>query len=186
MSAEHPLDPRLGEVLRARYRVLRRIGQGGMSTVYAGEHRNGAAVAIKFLAAALRDSPEHVERFQREGRAANRVKHPGVVRMLDDGVANDGAHYLVSELLEGCTYQASLDLAPKGLPPHEVQEMLRRVLSTLEAAHAQGVIHRDIKPENLFRCHDGQIKLLDFGVSRMQDDAADIVGFEARQVTHTL
>lgn len=169
----HPLDARIGTVLRDRFRILRRIGHGGTSVVYAGEHRNGTPVAIKFLSEELARDPAHVERFIREGKAANSVHHAGIVQVYDDGQAEDGSYFLVLELLEGSTLKQLLDEHPTGLPAHDVSRYLDEVLQVLEVAHAQGVVHRDIKPDNLFLQRSGKLKLLDFGIAYIANDAGD-------------
>src|SRR3979411_243676 len=94
---------RLGRTIKGKWRLDRLIGVGGMAAVYAATHRNGARVAIKILHKALADSHELRARFVREGYLANKVCHPGVIRILDDDVDDDGAAFLVMDLVEGVT-----------------------------------------------------------------------------------
>jgi serine/threonine-protein kinase len=170
---------RVGSVLNDKWTLERLLGVGGMAAVYAGVHRNGARAAIKVLHQGLARNKEVRERFQREGYAANKVAHPGVVRVLDDDVVSEGPDtgtaYLVMELLEGESLQ---DRVERGQPigEREFLEIADGVLDALRAAHDCGVVHRDLKPENLFfaRMEDGstRIKVLDFGLARLQEGQA--------------
>ena len=101
MANGSPRDPRIGTLLRDRWRIESRLGRGGVATVYAAVHRNGNRVAIKMLNAEFSRHPEVKKRFLREGYAANAVSHPGVVRVLDDDTCEDGTAFLVMDLLEG-------------------------------------------------------------------------------------
>ena len=175
---------RIGGVLDEKWTLERLLGVGGMAAVYAARHRNGAKAAVKVLHPHLGRYSEVRERFLREGYAANRVEHPGAVKVLDDDIIasgpDAGTAYIVMELLEGTSLQERLD---KGAPISEL-EFLRiagSVLEVLEAAHARGVVHRDLKPENLFlmRPEDGdpsgaraRIKVLDFGLARLLQQQA--------------
>jgi serine/threonine-protein kinase len=158
---------RVGMVFNDKYTLLRLIGCGGMAAVYEATHRNGHRVAIKVLHRDLADRDDVRERFLREGYVANKVEHPGAVRVLDDDVAEDGSVFLVMELLEGTTLDERSKLAGGSLPVREVCVLAWRLLEVLAAAHAKGVVHRDIKPENLFLTSDGTLKVLDFGIARI-------------------
>ena len=105
------------------------------------------------------------------GYAANAVKHPGAVVVLDDDVAEDGAAFLVMELLEGASIEAVWEKHGRRLPLRAVLAIGDQVLDVLAAAHAAGIVHRDIKPANLFLTRDGAIKVLDFGIARLRDAA---------------
>ena len=106
-----------------------------------------------------------------EGYAANKVDHPGAVKILDDDVDPEtDSCFLVMELLKGETLAERLDRKYK-LPPAEVLIVAHRVLDVLVAAHANGIIHRDIKPANVFLCEDGMVKVLDFGFARVREQA---------------
>jgi eukaryotic-like serine/threonine-protein kinase len=164
---------RVGTVFAGRWRVDERIGAGGMATVYAVSDRHGNRAALKMLHAQLSRDPQTRARFVREGKVANSVAHPGVVRVLDDGVTDDGIAFLVLELLEGETIEARrLRLGGK-LPVEEVLDTADMALDALAAAHAKQIIHRDVKPENFFLCLDGNVKLLDFGLARMKVEGAE-------------
>ena len=170
-----PSDPleerarlRLGVVLRGKYRLDRVLGVGGMAAVYKATHRNQAEFAIKMLHPELSIIEDIRNRFLREGYAANSVKHPGVVRIVDDDVAEDGAAFLVMELLDGIGCD---QLAPAGgrVPLDVACSIALELLEVLGAAHAQGIVHRDVKPANLFLLRDGSVKVLDFGIARVRD-----------------
>jgi serine/threonine protein kinase len=162
---------RIGTVLRDKYALERVLGTGGMAAVYLGVHRNGHRVAVKVLHTEASADPDVRARFLREGYVANSIGHPGAVRVIDDDVAEDGAAFLVMELLEGETLYARTRRLGGRLPPREVLALARDVCDVLEAAHAKGVIHRDIKPENLFLTTERTLKVLDFGIARGGDAA---------------
>jgi serine/threonine protein kinase len=164
-------DARLvGETLADRWRVVRLLGRGGMSTVYEVRHRNGARAAIKVLNAELARNPRTRERFLREGRITNAVDHPNAVRVLDDLETRDGKLVLVMELLEGATLRERCQASGGRLELPEVLEIADRLLHVLSAAHAKGIVHRDIKPENVFLTRDGELKVLDFGIAAARDE----------------
>jgi eukaryotic-like serine/threonine-protein kinase len=166
-GSERPRDPRVGAVLDGKWTIEQAIGTGGMARVYAARHRNGRRVAIKILRPELSIEPRLLPRFLREGNVANRVDHPGVVAALDDGTTEDGAPYLVMELLEGETLGARI--ARTGpLAEEVVLGLADALLDVLAAAHAQGIVHRDLKPENVFVTEEGTLKLLDFGIARQE------------------
>jgi serine/threonine-protein kinase len=172
---------RVGSVLNDKWTLERLIGVGGMAAVYAGRHRNGASAAVKVLHPELARHKEVRERFQREGYAANKVNHPGVVKVLDDDVVSSGRDagtaYLMMELLQGESLQDRLE---RGVVPGEREflDLASEVLEMLQAAHERGVVHRDLKPENLFFARDEtgprktRVKVLDFGLARLLDAQA--------------
>ena len=153
-----------------RYRVVRQIGRGGMGAIYEAVHSDlEKRVALKVLLPSTVSQTELIARFEREGRAAAKVRHPNVVDVSDVGV-EAGIAFLVMEFLEG--EDLSRLLRREGaLPPARVAEIMLPVLGAVEEAHAQGVVHRDLKPENIFlaRMGDGSVvpKVLDFGISKM-------------------
>ncbi|MGH7436140.1 MAG: serine/threonine-protein kinase [Polyangiaceae bacterium] len=164
---------RVGTVLKAKYRLDRVLGAGGMAAVYAATHlRNANRVAVKVLHRELASDEGIKERFLREGYAANSVEHPGTVRILDDDVADDGSVFLVMDLLEGETLDARWERKGRRLKPTEVARLVHQILDVLAAAHAKGVVHRDIKPENLFLTRE-RLKVLDFGVARLLEGSAN-------------
>jgi serine/threonine-protein kinase len=161
---------RLGTVLRGKYRLDRLIGFGGMATVFQATHLgNAGRVAVKILHRAFAEDPVHRARFLREGYYANSVDHPGVVRILDEDTAEDGAVFLVMELLDGENIDDRWERQKRHLNVTEVVWLLEMLLDVLAAAHEKGIVHRDVKPDNLFLTSDGRLKVLDFGVARMRD-----------------
>lgn len=163
-------EVRLGRTIREKYRLERVLGVGGMATVYLAQHRNGSRAAVKILHAELAVHDVHRDRFIREAYVANSIEHPGAVRVIDDDVAEDNCPFLVMELLEGET----LESRRRRFGRLEVREVLLLAYSlcdTLTAAHAAGVVHRDIKPENLFLTKAGVLKVLDFGIARVRNEA---------------
>ncbi len=164
-------NARVGALLKGKYTLDRVLGIGGMATVYAGTHRNGKQFAIKVLHADLSMRADTRTRFLREGYLANRVNHPGAVAVLDDDVADDGGAFLVMELIQGQTVEALWERQRGRLPLPLVAGIGLQLLDVLSAAHARGLIHRDIKPGNLMLAHDGQLKVLDFGIARLRDMA---------------
>ncbi|HVJ91480.1 MAG TPA: serine/threonine-protein kinase, partial [Labilithrix sp.] len=150
-------EQRVGAVLNEKWTLDHLIGSGGMGAVYSARHRNGARAAVKILHPDLARVSEIRERFLREGYAANRVEHRGVVQVLDDDIVKDGpdggSAYLVMELLEGESLQARVERLPK-LGERDLLDLMDAVLDVLGAAHAHGVVHRDLKPENIFLAAD--------------------------------
>jgi serine/threonine-protein kinase len=159
---------RVGTTLNGKYRIDRLLGIGGMAAVYAATHRNNKRVAVKVLHAELSVHAGLRSRFMREGYVANAVDHPGAVAVLDDDVAEDGAAFLVMELLDGETLAETCDRFGGKLPIRAVLAVAFQVLDVLAAADAHHVVHRDIKPSNLFLTRSGHVKVLDFGVARMR------------------
>jgi eukaryotic-like serine/threonine-protein kinase len=162
---------RLGTVLRGKYRLDRVLGVGGMAVVYVATHRNQKQFAVKMLHPELSSRDDLRARFLREGYAANSVRHPGSVAVLDDDTAEDGAAFLVMELLEGEALEAVWEKAGGRLPFDAVLAIGWQLLDVLASAHSNGIVHRDVKPANLFLTRDGQVKVLDFGIARVRDAA---------------
>jgi eukaryotic-like serine/threonine-protein kinase len=162
-------DPMIGRIVGS-YRLDARLGQGGMGQVYRAVHPAiGSRVAIKVLtpdAAARRDL---VERFFGEARVVNHIRHPNIVGVLDLGQLDDGRPYILMELLEGASL-AELLLRRGPLPLATVVDIGRQVLAGLGAAHAAGVVHRDIKPDNVFVQTGGRVKVLDFGIAKLEPE----------------
>ncbi len=175
------LDPRIGAVVGEKYRVERRVAEGGMGVVYAATNTwTRRAVALKFPLERRGDrgtlSATVVERFFREARAASRVEHPNAISVLDLGRDAEGEVFLVQELLEGETLAERL--ARSGPRPlAEVCALLLPAMDALCEAHRQGVVHRDLKPDNVFiaRRHGrpDEAKVLDFGIAWLDDADPD-------------
>ncbi|MCA9299521.1 MAG: serine/threonine protein kinase, partial [Phycisphaerales bacterium] len=165
--------PGPGSVLAERYRLIERVGHGGMGTIWRGEHLAlGTPVAIKLINPALVDDPDARDRFVREARAAATIRSPHVVQIFDYGV-DDGTPYIAMELLEGESLAERLQRAG-ALAPEVTLRILTHVLRAITKAHEEGVVHRDLKPANVFLVEDDGAeiaKVLDFGVAKGLDGA---------------
>jgi eukaryotic-like serine/threonine-protein kinase len=154
----------IGQVL-GHYRVLEKIGSGGMGEVYrASDQRLGRDVALKILKPSLAHDQDRLRRFELEARAAAALSHPNIVAVYDIGM-HDAAPYIVSELLDGQTLRERLLAGP--LKPRQAADYALQIAQGLVAAHEKGIVHRDLKPENLFLTKDGRIKILDFGIAKL-------------------
>ncbi len=157
---------RVGSTLHGKYRIDSVLGIGGMGVVYAATHRNTKRFAVKMLHAELSHNADIRTRFLREGYAANSVGHPGTVSVLDDDVAEDGAAFLVMELLDGAGVEDLCEKYRGRLPVRASVVIVEQLLDVLASAHVRGIVHRDIKPANIFLTRDGTLKVLDFGMRR--------------------
>jgi serine/threonine protein kinase len=177
----------VGALLSGRYQIKRMCGEGGMGRVYEAEHVEiGKRVAIKVLHPAYSRTPDLVERFRREARAASRIEHPNVVNVTDFGTTEDGSLFFVMEYIEGI--ELGLLIHREGpLAPIRALRIAEQMCEALQAAHDVGVIHRDLKPENILLLGQGKdnrsppaqsspgleprepsdfVKVLDFGIAK--------------------
>jgi eukaryotic-like serine/threonine-protein kinase len=162
----------LGIDIAGRYRLDRRLGAGGMSTVYMGIDRVlERSVAIKLLAEHLAEDDGFVARFRREALAAAKLVHPNIVQVYDSGFDPEAQrHYIVMEYVEGEALSQVLR-ARSRLPAGEAVEIVSQACEGLEYAHRHSVIHRDVKPGNLLINPDGLVKLADFGIAKAAEDS---------------
>src|SRR6202166_1055192 len=151
------------------YEILAPIGAGGMGEVYrAKDTRLGRDVALKILPESFSREPDRLRRFEQEARAVAALNHPNILAIHDIGQHND-APFLVSELLEGESLRSALDRG--SLPQRKTIEYGVQIAFGLAAAHEKGIVHRDLKPENIFVTKDGRIKILDFGLAKLAQQA---------------
>jgi eukaryotic-like serine/threonine-protein kinase len=157
-----------------RYRLVRRIGVGGMGEVWeADDTVLGRRVALKVLVQELADDARATSRFVREARATAKLTHPNVTRVYDFG-RDGGVPYLVMEFLEGETLADRLAGGP--MPPAEAARICAAVADALDAAHSRGIIHRDIKPGNVLLTSAGEVKVMDFGIAAAADETHSTTG----------
>ena len=162
-----------GDLVASKYRLIARLGQGGMGAVWSAANvQTGKEFAIKFLHPLVASSSEDArQRFMQEARASARMNHPNIIDIFDVGETDDGALFLVMELLDGISLQDAM----RSDPPFSARELLIIAVGTATAlgiAHAAGIVHRDVKPPNIYLCRDRNSalvkpKLLDFGVSKV-------------------
>jgi serine/threonine protein kinase len=178
----------IGKVI-AHYRIIEKIGQGGMGEIYRAEDaRLERQVALKFLPRHLTEDREARTRFEREAKAAAALNHPNIVTVYEIG-EHEGQVFIAMEYVEGQTLKdivsvgtgrvpvrgqalslqnaVPLPLAPHPLPIAQVTEIASQIASSLAAAHAKGIVHRDVKPANIFITREDTVRILDFGIAKL-------------------
>jgi serine/threonine-protein kinase len=170
----------LASSLARRYRIVKKLGAGGMGSVFLAEQitLGNRRVALKVLSRKLLDDPQFLLRFHDEGVSTARIQHPNVVTIYESGQADDGSPYIAMEYLEGEPLRGALRRRG-ALPVDECAEILQQAARGLNAAHKLGIIHRDLKPDNLFltRGDEGEliVKIVDFGVAKLRESATHTV-----------
>lgn len=161
------------------YQAISLLGEGGMGAVYLAEHPGiGRRVAVKVLRAEMDHDPQLLTRFLNEARAANAIRHPNIIEVLDSGTTERGSSYLVMELLEGEVLSSRIRRLVR-LDEKSAVEIAMQTAAGLGAAHAKGIIHRDLKPDNLFLIPEPtdiareRVKILDFGIAKLHKMAGD-------------
>ena len=167
-------DPRVGTLLAGRYVIEEAIGEGGMATVYRAHHKiNDRVVGVKIMSPMLATDPIVRERFRREARSAQKLAHPNIIEIFDQGDTDDGTAFIVMELLQGESLAPVIARGP--LDIDRAIHVMIQIARGVARAHDLEVIHRDIKPENIFlvRRDDGSdlVKVLDFGIAKSRQDS---------------
>ncbi|HSM93810.1 MAG TPA: protein kinase [Anaeromyxobacteraceae bacterium] len=172
-TAAAPVDPYLGLLVGGKFRIEKLLGQGGMGKVYLANHQVlDQKVVLKVLHREYAEDADTVKRFQHEGRAASRLRHPNVIQVLDFGAMDDGTLFMAMEFLPGQDLGGIIQREfPLG--DRRIVRIGSQILSALTEAHAQNVIHRDLKPENVMveqrRGEPDFVKVLDFGIAKITD-----------------
>lgn len=163
------------QILGGRYRILEKVGEGGMAQVYRGmDVKLNRPVAIKILYEHLSSDRDFLRRFKLEAKAAAKLMHPAIVNVFDEG-EEKGLHYIVMEYIDGLTLK-DIILREERLSPVEAVRIALQICEALIHAHEQNIIHRDIKPQNIIVAPGGRVKVTDFGLARAATDATITYG----------
>ncbi|MEX2154660.1 MAG: serine/threonine-protein kinase, partial [Gemmatimonadaceae bacterium] len=172
----------VGAIIADRYNVIKKLGEGGMGTVYLAEHvKMGRKSAVKVMNPGMVHDADAISRFNREAANASRINHPNVAAVYDFGETSDGLIYLAMEFVEGPALTKVIEEAG-ALPPIRAADITRQAAEALAVAHDMGIVHRDLKPDNIMlaKNRDGSdcVKVVDFGIAKAANN-------EAQKVTKT-
>jgi eukaryotic-like serine/threonine-protein kinase len=168
----------------SHYRILEKLGAGGMGEVYLAEDiKLGRKVAIKVLSQEFTTNRDRLNRFEQEACAASALNHPNILTIHEVGEDN-GAHFIATEYIDGKTLRRHM--AGAALDPHEILDIAVQAASALEEAHGAGIVHRDIKPDNIMVRKNGYVKVLDFGLAKLTEDATDRTPSDGEASTRVL
>jgi eukaryotic-like serine/threonine-protein kinase len=160
-------DPPVEQETISRYRILEKLGAGGMGEVYLAEDtRLGRKIALKLLSGEVTQNRDRLNRFEQEAYAASALNHPNILTVYEMG-DDAGRHFIATEFVDGMTLRKRFSFGPMDLS--EMLNVSIQVASALEEAHAAGIIHRDIKPENIMIRRNGHVKVLDFGLAKLTE-----------------
>src|SRR4051812_10570554 len=171
----------IGQIVADRYHILKKLGEGGMGTVYLAEHvKMGRKSAVKVMNPGMGEDPDAISRFNREAANASKIGHQNVAAVYDFGETPDGLIYLAMEFIEGPSLTKVVEQGP--LEPHRAADITRQAADALAVAHDMGIVHRDLKPDNIMlaKSRDGSdlVKVVDFGIAKAANN-------EAQKVTKT-
>src|SRR5690349_21882953 len=151
----------------SHYRILEKLGAGGMGEVYLAEDMKlGRKIAIKILSEEFTTNKDRLNRFELEASAASNLNHPNILTIHEVGT-DDGRHYIATEFIDGTTLRRKI--ASSQLETSEILDIAIQVASALEEAHGAGIVHRDIKPDNIMVRRNGYVKVLDFGLAKLTE-----------------
>src|SRR6266699_2330842 len=168
----------------SHYRILEKLGAGGMGEVYLAEDMKlGRKVALKILSDEYTTNKDRLNRFEQEACAASALNHPNILTIHEVGV-DDGRHFIATEYIDGTTLRRKMAGAP--LEIREILDISVQVASALEEAHAAGIIHRDIKPDNIMIRRNGYVKVLDFGLAKLTESSIDRSSSDGEASTRVL
>jgi len=168
----------------SRYRILKKLGAGGMGEVYLAEDMKlGRKVAIKILSDEYTTNRDRLSRFEQEACSASALNHPNILTIYEVG-NDDGRHFIATEYIDGVTLRQKL--AEARLEPGEILDIAVQVAAALEEAHGAGIVHRDIKPDNIMVRRNGYVKVLDFGLAKLTEDSTDRTPSDGEAATRVL